>query len=81
MWTYTTAFFGLQQTGENLLAVGHDGLYQIGQEDLVRRGPLPHFNEIGGVAVSFDIPGLALVPTTANRRFSVSGSTPMLVPR
>ncbi|XUM23475.1 hypothetical protein ACRAVF_09170 [Bradyrhizobium oligotrophicum S58] len=47
----------------------------------IRQIPLPHFKEIGGVAVRFDVPGLVLVLTAANRRFSVSGSTPMLVPR
>ncbi|MGJ5065211.1 hypothetical protein [Bradyrhizobium oligotrophicum] len=81
MWTTTTAFFGLQQTGEDLLAMGHDGLYQISRGDTVRQIPLPHFKDVDGVAVSFDIPGLVLVLTTANRRFSVSSSTPMLVPR
>ncbi|WP_257170012.1 hypothetical protein [Bradyrhizobium sp. SRS-191] len=81
MWTYTSAFFGLQQTGEELLAVGHDGLYQIGRGDLVRQIPLPRFRPADGLAVSFDMPGLVLVLTTANRRFSLSGSTPMLLPR
>ncbi|MGJ4886330.1 hypothetical protein [Bradyrhizobium sp. HKCCYLR1023] len=77
----TTAFFGLQRQGEDLLAMGHDGLYRIGQGDVVRQIPFPNFKPIDGVAVSFDIPGLVLLLTTANRRFSVSGSTPMLVPR
>ncbi|CCD95126.1 hypothetical protein BRAO375_40014 [Bradyrhizobium sp. ORS 375] len=42
---------------------------------------MPHFKDIGVTAVSFDIPGLALVLTSANQRFSLSGNTPLLVSR
>ncbi|UFZ01882.1 hypothetical protein LQG66_21465 [Bradyrhizobium ontarionense] len=79
--TYTTAFFGLQRTGEDLLAVGHDGPYQVGPGDRAELIPLPEFKQANGVAVSFDFAGLVLVLTTANQRFSLSGATPMLVPR
>ncbi|CCE03535.1 hypothetical protein [Bradyrhizobium sp. STM 3809] len=78
---HTTAFFGLMRTGEDLLAAGHDGLYRISSGDVVRQIPLPHFKDIGGIAVSFDIPDLALVLTSANQRFSLSGLTPLLVAR
>jgi hypothetical protein len=81
MWTYTSAFFGLQRKDGYLLAAAHDGLYQIGSSDQVQQIPLPQFKQANGVATSFDMPGLVLVLTTANQRFSLSGSTPILVPR
>ncbi|WP_246739997.1 hypothetical protein [Bradyrhizobium aeschynomenes] len=78
---HTTAFFGLMRTGDDLLAAGHDGLYQISRGDAVRQIPSPPFKDIGDVAVSFDIPNLVLVLTSANRRSSLSGSPPLLVQR
>ncbi|NPU67787.1 hypothetical protein HL667_22475 [Bradyrhizobium sp. 83012] len=77
----TTAFFGLQRQGEDLLAMGHDGLYRIGPGDRAQPIPLPEFKNVSGAGVSFDISGLVLVLTTANQRHSLSGSTPILVSR
>jgi hypothetical protein len=77
----TVAFFGLTADGGALWAVGIDGLYRIDQSGAVTISPLPHFKTVGGVEVSFDNPGMILIVTSENESHSVSGSTPMLVPR
>lgn len=77
----TVAFFGIERVGDALWAVGIDGLYRITQSGLGERVPLPEFKNADGVYVSFDGPGLVLVGTEVNRRRSVSGTVPMLVPR
>jgi hypothetical protein len=74
------AFFGIAAVGPELIAVGHNGLHRIGAND----GTLqrwPRFVEVDGVYVSFGLPGLVLVLTQINRRASMSGAAPMLVPR
>lgn len=77
----SVAFFGLTSRGGTLWAVGTDGLYQIDRRGVASMTPLPHFKTVGGINVSFDIPGLVLVMTSANERHSVSGRVPMLVVR
>lgn len=76
------AFFGLERSGDELVAAGTEGVYHFSgsrtsQPTLL---PLPHFEEIGGVRVNFELPGLVLVLTEINRH-SVSGAVPLLVPR
>jgi hypothetical protein len=75
------AFFGLTRQGDRLWAAGTDGIYEIGRDSGVRVRPLPPFKQVGDFYVSFDLPGLVLVLTHINRRFSVSGAAPILVPR
>jgi hypothetical protein len=77
----TVAFFGLTRTGNELWAAGIDGLYRITAAGTSYVGPLPNFEEIGDVAVSFAMPDMIIVLTQINQRLSVSGSAPMLVPR
>jgi hypothetical protein len=77
----TVAFFGLVRSGDELWASGIDGLYRLRGGALVDVTPLPKFKAIGGVGVSFDIPHVVLVVTMINRRQSISGGAPMLVPR
>jgi len=77
----TIGFFGLAAAGEGLWAVGGDGLYHVEQHGVVKLQPNPQFTDIGGVRVSFQVPGLVLVLTEVNSRMSLSGATPMLVPR
>jgi hypothetical protein len=43
--------------------------------------PLPRFDKVGGFNVSFAVPGLVVVRTDINARYSVSGSTPLIVAR
>lgn len=43
--------------------------------------PLPSLRAIGGIGVSFELPEVVLVLTSVNRRRSISGNVPMLVPR
>jgi hypothetical protein len=76
----TVAFFGVARAGDVVLAVGNDGLYRVSAKS-VERESLPTFRDVGGIRVSFDVPGIVLVLTDVNRRKSLSGSVPMLVPR
>ena len=76
----TVAFFGVAQAGDTLLAVGVDGVYRLSGKR-VQQQPFPEFHDVGGIKVSFEIPGFVLVLTDVNRRASVSGSVPLLVPR
>lgn len=77
----TAPFFGLMPAGDRLLAVGHDGLYLLGESgDPVFR-PMPAFKKVGPLHISFAEAGVVLVLTSVNQRHSVSGATPMLVAR
>jgi hypothetical protein len=77
----TVAFFGLARKGHNLWAVGIDGVYSIGPNGIAQFSPLPHFTEIEGIKVSFELPQLVLVQTDIDMERSLSGSVPILVPR
>jgi hypothetical protein len=77
----TVAFFGLVRQGDALWAVGIDGIYRIDAGGATQLTSLPAFRNIGGIRVSFDSPHVILVLTNINRRRSISGSTPILVPR
>jgi hypothetical protein len=76
----TVAFFGVAADGNRLVAAGIDGIYRVSPER-VEREPLPEFKDVGGMKVSFGVPGLVLVLTDVNSRKSVSGSVPLIVPR
>jgi hypothetical protein len=75
------AFFGANRAADTLWVVGVDGLYRFRDRKLVDFAPLPTFKTVGGVEVSFDLPGVVLVKTDINRSVSLSGSVPILVPR
>ena len=77
----TVAFFGLAGEGNTLWAAGIDGIYAIGAAGTVGIVPLPRFKDVGGIAVSFDVPHFVLVLTSVNQRRSMSGAVPLLVPR
>ncbi len=77
----SVAFFGVESSGDRLWAAGIDGLYRFGAGGAEKVIPWPKFKVIAGVCVSFDVAGFVLVLTNANQRFSISGSTPLLVPR
>jgi hypothetical protein len=77
----TVAFFGLVGHGETLTAAGIDGIYRFGPGGSVDVTPMPEFRMIGPFAVSFALPDVILVLTDISRRASVSGATPILVPR
>lgn len=77
----TEAFFGLIRAGTELLAVGIDGIYRFGGPGDPVRTPLPKFEIIGNIGVSFALPDVVLVLTGINQRRSISGNVPILVPR
>jgi hypothetical protein len=77
----TVAFFGLTREGNARWAARIDGIYRIEERGTERSAPLPSFEKIGDIHVSFDLPHLVVVLTSINQRRSVSGSVPILVPR
>jgi hypothetical protein len=77
----TVAFFGLATVNDEVLAVGIDGIYPIGTDGAGAATPLPEFQKVGNVAVSFALPAVVLLRTDVNQRRSISGSVPMMVPR
>lgn len=66
----TVAFFGVARSGDVVLAAGVDGLYRVSTRS-VEREPLPDFKDVGGMKVSFDVPGFVLVLTDVNSRKSM----------
>jgi len=52
----TEAFFGLVRTGKDVVAVGIDGVYRFGISKDPTRVPLPAFESIGNIGVSFAFP-------------------------
>ena len=77
----TVAFFGLVRVGSQLWAAGSDGVYRIDAGGRASTVPLPKFESIDNVGVSFELPDVVLVLTSINQRMSISGMVPMLVPR
>ncbi len=77
----TVAFFGLTREGDALWAAGIDGIYRINSKGVAQFGPLPKFETIGGVEVSFDLPHFVVVLTSIAAHKSVSTAMPMIVPR
>ena len=76
----TVAFFGLTSRDGALWACGIDGIYTITADGAAAVTPFPKFQNVGGVYLSFEVPGFAVILTSINRRRSVSGAAPMLVP-
>jgi hypothetical protein len=61
----SVAFFHVASRADVLLAAGHDGLYRLERSGKVSYRRWPSFRRIGGVAVSFDFPGLVVVLRSA----------------
>jgi hypothetical protein len=77
----TVAFFSLVRAGNELMAAGIDGVYRFDGSAEPKIIPLPKFEAIGQIRVSFDLPDVVLVLTAINQRRSMSGNIPLLVPR
>jgi hypothetical protein len=77
----TVPFFGVVAAGSELWAIGIDGTYRIGTHGVAAVSALPAFRQIGNASVSFALPHFVLVLTDVNKRRSVSGGVPMIVPR
>jgi len=75
------AFFGLASVRGQVLAVGLDGLYRLSEDGAALLTPLPEFEKVGNIRVSFALQDVVLLLTEVNERRSISGSVPMLVPR
>jgi len=77
----SAAFFGLVPAGDGLIAADHNGLYRITGANTGTHHPWPRFVEVDGILVSFALPDVVLVMSELNRRASMSGLAPILVPR
>jgi hypothetical protein len=77
----TVAFFGLASSQDVIWAFGADKLYRIDENGDAATAPMPAFEQIGNIQVSFAMPDFVLVLTDVNQRRSLSDSTPILVPR
>jgi hypothetical protein len=79
--TSSVAFFGLAVRGGIVWAVANNGVYGVYKTGRVDVQPLPPFSRIGGVDVSFELPGFVIVLTTSNEGHSVSGPVPIILKR
>lgn len=77
----SVAFFGVIRAGDALVAAGMDALYVVDAHGARRQPTQPEFRDVGGIRVSFTVPGAVLVLSQISRRASVSGNAPMLVAR
>lgn len=75
------AFFGLASRGDGVWAVGGERLYRIERDQSVSSTRQPRLRRVGRFWLSFDHPDVVLVMTMINQRRSLSGWTPILVPR
>lgn len=75
------AFFGLVRAGDTLWAASNSGLYRRDGEGAWTERRLPKFKSFGAFMVSFDSPSLVFLLTEANRRYSLSGATPLMISR
>jgi hypothetical protein len=75
------AFFGVAPSGDGIVAAGIDGIYRLTSSGEFVRRETPTWRRYGSVRVSYEDPEVILVMTDINQRASVSGSTPILVPR
>jgi hypothetical protein len=76
----TVTFHGLANAGDALWAIGSDGVYRIRGPDDAARVELPAFKSIGGIDVSFDVPGVVMI-FTGSRRLPTIAGVPLVVAR
>ena len=74
-------FYGITSEDGQLLAAGLDGIYRIAHDGSISSVPLPSFETIDNVSVSFELKGIVLVLTDTSRHQAISPSVPMLIPR
>ena len=77
----TTAFSALIRSGDSLWAAGSDGIYRMRERGVVDYMPLPAFQNIDGIEVSFDLPGIVVLMTEINACDMCSASEPLVVAR
>jgi hypothetical protein len=77
----TVAFSALVRAGDSLWAAGSDGIYRLRDRGLVETLPLPAFQKIDGIEVSFDLPDVVVLMTEIDACDECVGSEPMVVAR
>jgi hypothetical protein len=73
------AVYGLKTSGEDIWVVTNGSIRRLkpsGDE----RIEMPRFEQVAGVTLSRELPGMILLSTQLNQRLAVSGATPLLVP-
>jgi hypothetical protein len=77
----SVAFFSLGDSPDGVWAVATDGIYRFGTAPVPAFTAFPRSFNLAPGGVDWSNPAFVLVPTTMNRRFSVSGASLILVPR
>jgi hypothetical protein len=77
----TTAFSSLVRTNDSLWAAGSDGIYRVRKRGAVEYVPLPKFQKIDGIEVSFDLPDVIVLMTEIDPCEMCVGSEPIVVAR
>lgn len=83
----TEPFYGLARAGNVLWALGPRGMYRIEKGSTTVKREVPPFHDLGGIRVSFEIPGLIvargdLLERSAHAGLAVGGGTfPVLLSR
>jgi hypothetical protein len=71
----------LLDIGDAVMATGIDGIYNLDAAGVTRFSPMPSFQQIGAIYISFDLPDVVLVLTGVNARNAVSPLVPMILRR
>jgi hypothetical protein len=77
----TVAFSALIRGADSLWAAGSDGVYRMRERSVVEYMPLPTFQKIDGIEVSFDLPDIIVLMTEIDPCDMCVGSEPMVVAR
>lgn len=77
----TTAFSALVRTNDSLWAAGSDGIYRLRERGAVDYMPLPTFQKIDGIEVSFDLPDIIVLMSEIDACEMCVGSEPIVVAR
>jgi hypothetical protein len=78
--TETEAFFGLVPEKSGYWAVSNRAIYRFGAAPEPQRFTFTKFEPWHGLWVSREAPGVLVLITEINRRFSVNSGTPLIVP-
>lgn len=74
------AFFGLEPAKDGFWAVSNAAVYRFGSSDRPQRYVLSRLEPWHGLWIDRETPGALVLMTEINRRFSVNGGTPLIVP-
>ncbi|WP_155847413.1 hypothetical protein [Asticcacaulis sp. AC402] len=77
----TIPFYDVIGDGDDLLALGMDGLYRISPDGKATILPIPEFESIDGYRISFEIPGVVLIAGDRERDDAYFSDEIQMIPR